>query len=90
MFGYTVDGIASLAENEIVSIVSKQTAEHNYTEINGVKSSNADITMETFKKNVTDNKVLFFVDDQGNVNYIINVAMAAGRGDYPQKITIAK
>ena len=75
---------------EIYNIVSKQSIEHNYTEINGVKKSNADITKETFEKNISDNKVLFFIDNRGNVNYIINVATAAGRGDYPQKITITK
>ena len=89
-FGYGSDDIVSLVEKEIDNIVSKQPTEHNYTEINGVKKSNADITKETFKKSVSEGKVLYFIDDQGNINYIINIANAAGRGDYPQKVTISK
>lgn len=89
-FSYTSEEATSLVEKQIDSIVSQQPAEHNYTEINGVKRSNADITKETFQKNISENKVLYFIDDQGNINYIINVATAAGRGDYPQKVTITK
>lgn len=89
-FSYNSNDITALVEKEIDNIVSKQPVEHNYTEINGVKKSNAEITKETFKKNISDNKVLFFIDNQGNVNYIINVATAGGRGDYPQKVTITK
>lgn len=47
-------------------------------------------TEEYLKKSINDGTILYFVDNQGNINYIVDIYMNAGSGKYPQKITITK
>ena len=74
---------------EASSLILKQVSDY-------VKSSETYIseplsdTEKNLNKSITDGTVLFFVDNQGNVNYIVDIYMNAGSGNYPQKITIAK
>ena len=49
-----------------------------------------DTTLEKLKDKVDNGTILYFVDNGGNIGYIVDIYMNAGNGVYPQKFIIAK
>ena len=47
-------------------------------------------SIDKFTEEVNNNKLLYFIDNNGNINYIATIYIEAGRGYNQQIITIDK
>ena len=91
-FSLTRNQVLSQFEAQITNYVSQLPKEYGvYDSVNygGIDTTYFNLTKKYFKESVDNGDALFFVDNQGNINCIVDVYWAVGRGNYPQKITLS-